>query len=383
MGIAARCAWLPLLLSCASAAAQPAGPPLALVTTYADGRVTESFVAPTGFRTWTPLFPRVPGWRDPQGVLPVKALNLVAKAEGDVLKVSVSVLRGAVHEVVEPVTDAVVGVGDRVEVHELRRVGVMPITLSATLFAAPALHVPRTASSVAELEVENIEPVLEPKPGYLVTVRNRSDVPLVTVAFNTYVGGRAAASGQQGDPSAIPVAEPGGTFTFRVPIASALTTGRAFATGEPLDDVVLSGAIWANGRFGGDPARVRPLLAVHRGRLAVLDRVIGILRDAGRGRDSLATLDNVRAAIAAVPIAADAVAVAAVIRLLPGLGLRAKDEVEGAVSVGSLNGRARLLEDIDRVRPQITPAEARQWIDEALPACEAWRARLQALFPAP
>ena len=36
-----------------------------------------------------------------------------------------------------------------------------------------------------------------------------------------------------------------------------------------------------------------------------------------------------------------------------------------------------------RVRPSVTPAQARQWLDEALPACEDWLGRLRAIFPQP
>lgn len=383
MGIVTRLTWLPLLLLGGwPAAAQPDSRPLALVTTYADGRVTESLVSPTGFRAWTPMFPRVPGWQDPEGVLPVTALNLAARADGEGLRVTVSVLRGKLREVLEPVAETVVGVGALVQVDALRHVGVMPVTLSATWFAVPALHVPRARSHVDGLEVETVEPVIEPKPGYLVTVRNRSDAALVTVAYTTYANARAAVSGQHGDPSAVPVAEPGGTFTFRIPIGSSLETGRGFATGTPVDDVLIAGAIWADGRLGGDTSRVAPLLALHRGRLSALGRVIPILRAARTTGDPLTTLDNVRSAIAALPVASEAMAVATVMRLVPGMSPFAAQDVEPAVSVGSQNVRTRLLGDIDRVRPHLTAIEARQWLEEALPACEAWMNRLQALFPA-
>ncbi len=61
------------------------------------------------------MFPRVPGWQDHEGVLPVTALNLAARADGVVLRVTVSVLRGKLREVLEPVAETVVGVGARVQ----------------------------------------------------------------------------------------------------------------------------------------------------------------------------------------------------------------------------------------------------------------------------
>lgn len=382
MSVVARLTWLPVVVLCAPlAAAQPAAAPLALVTTYADGRVTESVVGPSGFRAWTPLYPRVADWHDAPGTLPVTALNLVAKAEGETLRVWVSVLRGAARELNDPIAEVVVGLDAPVVVADLWRVGLQPVTFSATRFAAPALHVPRLHSRVTGLSLESIEPVIEPTPGYLITVRNRTDVPVVTVAFDTLAGGRRALSGQQGDPSAVPIVSPGATFTFRLGTVSAPPSGRSYATAMPLDDVILSGAIWADGRLGGDVSRVGPLLALHRGRMAALRPIVDILRASRAEGDARAALDRARSAIAAVPIAADAMAVATVMQLVPGMSPYAADGVGPAVSIGSQNVRQRLLADLDRVRPQMTAAAARQWLDEALPACEAWLARLQALVP--
>lgn len=381
MASSARLSWLLALLHGAVAiAGQPELRPIALVATYADGRVTESLVGPNGLRAWTPMFPRLAGWQEPRNVLPVTALNVAAKVEGDRVLVWVSVLRGPTREVNDSVAEVVVGIDDPVVVEDLRRVGLQPVTYSAKLFAAPALHVPRLMSRVVGLELETAEPSIEPTPGYQITVRNRTDVPLVTAAFSTFVGGQPALSGQQGDPAAVPLAAPGGTFTFRLGIRSARQTGRDVATAEPLDEVALVGAIWADGHLDGDLARVRPLLAVHRGRMEALQPVIAILRSARRGVDPLSTLDEVRRAIAAIPTAASAMAVATVIRLVPSNSPNVADSVGPAVSVGSQNVRERLLADIDRVRPQLTAAEARRWLDDALPACEAWMTRLQALF---
>lgn len=366
-----------------TAAAQPAHPPLSLVTTYADGRVTEQLVGPNGLRAWTPLYPRVDGWRDAPGVPAVTALKLAANADGGSLRVTVSVLRGRAHEVEQPIAEAHVGLHDRVVIEDLRRVGLLPITLSVKPFAVPALHLPRMDSRVAGLVIEDVEPVVEPSPGYRITVRNRSDVPVTTLAFDAWAEGRPALAGQQGDPAAFPVVLPGATFTFRLDVGSARRKEQAFATATPLDDVVLTAAIWADGRLAGDPSRVAPLIALHRGRMAALPNVIAVLRTSPAGGDALTTLRQARAQIAAIPIAADPRAVAAIIRRVPGMGPRASDGVAAAMAIGSQNVRQRLIDDIDRVLPDLTPAGARQWLDEALPACEAWLTRLQALFPRP
>ena len=367
-----------------SATAQTLGPALALVVTYADGRVTESVVGPSGRRAWTPLFPRVANWQDPTGVLPVTALNLRATLAGERIRVAVSVFRGHAHEVEDDVTTIEVDGSAPVVVDDLRRVGLLPVTFAVKPFATPALHVPRMASLVEGLVVEGIEPVTDPVPAYRITIRNTTDVPVVTVAFNSYADGVAALSGQQGEPTAVPIMVPGATFTFRLGAGGTRTNGQSFATAMPLDDVILTGAVWADGRTAGAPQRVATLLAVHRGRLATLSAVAGTIRAESiwRDADSVAALRRVRDAIAGLPLAADAGGVRTVLEVVPGLAPADRAAVAPTMSAGSQGVRRRLLEDLDRVMPGITPAQARQWLDEALPACEAWLARLQALFPA-
>ena len=384
MGRAARLTWrLLLCLTATNAVAQPSPAPLALVRAYADGRVSESVVGPRGFRAWTPMFPRVDGWTDPPGTLPVAALEVVARAEGDGLRVRVSVLRGSGHEIDEPVAEVVVGVDRPVVVDALRRVGLQPLTLSAVRFAAPALPVPRADSRVDGLSIEGIEPVLSPVPGYMVSVLNRTDVPIVTFSVESTAGGFTALSGQQGDRSALPLVVPGGTFTFRFPAASSRETGRGIATSEPLDAVALTGVIWADGRLAGDQSRLAPLLALHRGRQAVLRHIVRILGATRDATDARAALEQVRRAIAAVPVAATPADIAAVTTRVPSASATAARGIEPAIALGSRDARDRLVADIDRVRTAMTPAQARQWLDEALVACEAWAERLTALFPPP
>lgn len=357
-------------------AAARSSPALALVTTFADGRVTEALVTASGRRSVTPspYFPRVDGWRDPAGVTPVQALEVRATAEGDGVRVRVSVLRGVAHEVTQHVTETFVTAHAPTTLEALERVGVRRVTFSLKRFVAPALHVPNASSLVEGLVVEGIEPFLEQTPGYRITVRNHTDVGVVTLAFDTTAGGRPALQGQQGDPSAEVAVAPGATLTFTLTLRSGRETGTSLATATPIDEVILKGAIWANGQVTGDPGRTAPLVALHRGRLSALVSVIDILRRHRLGGDPVSRLHQVRAAIDALPVSPGP----------PGPDRPPLAVAEHpSVPMGRQNVRQRLVADIDRVAPSITPALAQQWLDEALPACEAWRDRLRALFPTP
>lgn len=366
-----------------TARAQPEARPLTLVATYADGRVTRSVVGPRGHRAWTPVFTRVANWREARGVSPVTALHVTASLVGESLRVSVSVLRGPAHDVEEAIASVVVALDREVVVADLRRVGLLPVTFSAALYATPVLPVPRGDSHVEGLEIEGIDPVTAPTPGYAITLRNRTDSAAVTVAVDSYIGRRAALSVNQGDPAAQPIVLPGGTFTFHLRLAGASGSSGDVPTAAPLDSIVLTGVIWADGRMGGNRVRMAPALALHLGRMSAVEYVMTVLRRSRSDADPHAALSRVRDAIASVPITADAAARTVVLTLVPELSPSDQAGIDTAVAIGRRDVRDRLIADIDRVRPSVTPAQARQWLEEALPACEEWLGRLRPMFPSP
>ncbi len=111
-----------------------------LVTTYADGRSVHHVVTSTPRRSWTPLFPKLPGIEGADGRLPVRALNYrrVLNNNGEV-QVDISGLRRDGHEEEEHVTTVTVRKGGRVTVDALRRFGIRPVSLSLTNLAPSTL----------------------------------------------------------------------------------------------------------------------------------------------------------------------------------------------------------------------------------------------------
>lgn len=365
--------------------AQSTEQPLALVATYADGRITESPIGPDERRAWTPMFPRVAGWREPAGVLPVRALNTRVARVGTGLRVVVSVLRGRqTNETEEAIGTFDVLEHQPVTVEALRRVGLLPVTYSVKPFATPALETIPGSSRVDGLTVDGIEPLVDPVPAYRISVRNHTDVPLVSFAINSYRGGIDALSGQQGHPAALPIAAPGETYTFTLKLSGGRSGNQPFATVAPLDHVVVTGGLWADGHTSGDPKRAGMLAAIQRGRLRALDAV-GLAFDeilAPGDRGSIAAVRRLRATLAALPSAFDATAVAREILAAPSVAALRPTDAAATMAVGTENVRRQLLADIDRVVDSATPAQAQQWMREARAACDAWRTRLQALFPA-
>ncbi len=359
--------------------------PLTLVTAFADGRVTEQAVSIDGLRAWTPFFPRVAGWRDEPGTLPITALNVRATLADTGLHVSLSVLRGPGKEVEEPVAQVVVPLDQTVVVDALRSVGLMPVRFSTTRFATPPLPSPVASSRTTGVLVEAADPTSDPVPTYRITVRNVSDTPVVSFTYDSAVQGRASVTGQRGDPSAVPLMAPGERYTFTLRVPSSTSHGQSFASGTALDAVQVSAVVWADGRAEGDPNRVTNMMAVHRGRLAALTPVVAVLQaDARAGATPEETLRRLQSAITAIPSTIDALAVAATLQLLPRAAAAPEGWLKDAMAFGAQDARAHLLAELERQHTASGPTvSAQRALEDVRLACDAWLTRLRALFPTP
>jgi hypothetical protein len=141
-----------------------------LVTGFADGRTTHTVVTANPRSSWTPLFPRLPGWRPAADEPTVTALKFTRTLQDDgAVRVRVAVLRGIAREREDAVVDVVVAPDDVVTIEALRHAGVAPVTLSLTALADTRLHPPQVVNRTAGLEVTDIELVMTPRPQYRIS----------------------------------------------------------------------------------------------------------------------------------------------------------------------------------------------------------------------
>src|SRR5262245_14618501 len=68
---------------------------VALVEAWPDGRTNYELVSTRLGKMWTPKFPRIAGYKRPDGTLPVFAVQITRVLEGPNIKATVSLLMGA------------------------------------------------------------------------------------------------------------------------------------------------------------------------------------------------------------------------------------------------------------------------------------------------
>jgi len=348
--------------------------PLGLVVTHADGRVSSAVLSTRPYRSWTPYFPRVPDWRDEPGVLPVRALDIRALHQGDTVRLDISVLRGDAREVVELIDTVVLRTEETATIEGLRRVGLMPIALAIKPVAPPALHVPTASSAVDGLTIDLIEPVFDPVPAYRVTIRNVTETPVVTIAFDTFSQGRRRLAGQQGHQSAQALVAPAGAHTFTIRLSGGVGPEDSHVSATPLDDVLISAALWADGRRDGDPIRTRDLKAVHIGRLTAVEMMLRTVREAvaGLGDDPQRAAGHVAAAIGQLPGTPDAVIIASVLSGAP----IDSDALSRIMATGTQQARRDVVSALTNRTRAMSADEAKQWLRASQHALEAWHLRL-------
>ncbi len=298
---------IPLLLVIAAAAlpaadagqapASPEAAPatVALVETWSDGRVNYELTGPRRLAMWTPRFPRVAGYQQPEGAKPVYAVQLTRELVGQDIKVDVSVLLGSAEPPAVPVATVLVSPGSRVVVDQLTRFGVQPLTLSMVDVAPMTPFVPTVISVSPDIAIANVEVHDAPYPGYRITLRNLGDKAVSNVHVESYRGDEKALSTLKRTEDGRPLMQPGATYTFAMNVTSGagdLTNGAW--TPRPIDVIELDSVRWADGTHHGTPPfpQTESLVESRAGRKLQLRRIVEALRqtlaEPGSGLERLA-----------------------------------------------------------------------------------------------
>jgi hypothetical protein len=368
---------LTILAGSVSAAAQDTsdGPrAVVLFITYADGRTTPQIVTEKVSRSWTPLFPRVPGWQPLPQDLPASAVNYEMRLRGGVVDVDVSVFRGESHERHDAVAKVVVGSGAPVTVGALEAFGVQPVTMSLTpLVAAAPLAIPRVINRTAGLEVADIEALQNPSPAYRITVKNLSAKPVVAFQVVTYRDDQRTLTGTKLNQDGTPVIEANGVYAFSMSPSRwspAGVDGWSPASHEVLE---ITSALWEDGSVEGDVQPMAMSLTINMGRRTLLARGLAILRAVPNPERPLQAKAWLKQQLEELSIEPDAATEAAVRARLQDVPATEDPRMAAILRSAMANARRGMVDDLDAA-PEQTAAFQR-WLAEAIDRYEKRAAR--------
>jgi hypothetical protein len=271
---------------------------VALVETWPDGRTNYELTSLRRASMWTPRFPRVDGYKLPEGATPVFAVQFVRVLVGGDIKVDVSVLLGSAQPPGVPVASVVISRGSHVVIDELTKFGVQPVTLSMVDVAPMTPYLPTVVSVSQEIEVANVELLNSPYPGYRVTLRNLGSKGASNVHVQSYRGEEKALSALKRADDGRPMMKPGETYMFDMNLTSGgvngFTTPGTWAP-IPIDLIEFDSVRWDDGTYDGNPPfpHVDARIESDSGRRLQLRRIIDALRrtlaEPGSGPELLAS----------------------------------------------------------------------------------------------
>jgi hypothetical protein len=342
--------------------AQPAPAPrpltrqsLALVVTYADGRVTHELVSDKPASAWTPNFPRTTEVSTGSGV---QALQVSHARVGDDVRVTVSLLSGRGIRTERVVTPITVSRSGTVSVDRLRDFGVEPVVLSLIDATTLTPFVPAVVSVSSDIEISRVDLLTAPSQGYRITVRNLASQAVALFSVQSYRGPERALSRVARGDRGRPAMAPGEARSFDLPI----TAGRGYSGAtlfvpEPLDVIEIDEVLWEDGtsigRRGANPLGFG--IASDGGRRLQFERALQVLRGAQRQQSRSVTdlLSLIRHGFEGIPETDDT-------RLEP-----ARQTMQAT--------RAMVLRDLDafEASPVRDAAEVRLWIQKITATYEA------------
>jgi hypothetical protein len=276
---------------------------MALVVTYADGRISHELVSERLTWGWSPNFPRTP---EAPTSSRLQALRVARVRVGSDALVTVSMLSGPGLRTEQIVTTVTVSKGRPITLDALRNFGAEPIVLSLIDAAALTPFVPSVVSVSPEIEISRVELLTAPSQGYRVTVRNVASQAVALFSVQSYRGTERALSRVERGDRGRPAMAPDETRSFELPISVGRGySGAAQFSPEPLDVIEIDEVLWEDGSNIGRHG-VKPLnfvTATDGGRRIQFERALQVLRAAQPQQSQSATdlLSLVRQGFQAIP----------------------------------------------------------------------------------
>jgi hypothetical protein len=329
-------------------------------------------------RFWTPTFRRVAAAKPAKSALPIQAVQVAARPEGDKVRVSVSLLRGERHpDDEEPVASYLIGVGEEVSARELEGFGVEPFRLAVVKRETPVPVTPAVVNRTQSIEVAGVELDFSKSGALRYTLRNLSGKDVAAVRVNTMLNNRLWLTGLRLSKEGQALIKPGEVYADTTPVDGRATPG---ADGYVLtlpDTLVVASVVFTDGTYEGDVETAVTTKAFREGDKIQLTRIVSFLREAQAAPDlnTPAALARLKARVASLDCDADAASLAEVLNQYPEFVNDARRAAKSGVEV-SLNRRKRELLGALGAFEKAGAGDFGAWLKDRLEKYEAWLSRL-------
>ena len=303
---------------------------VALEVMYAKGAILA--YQRIGEWTWYEGFRRLSDWKPRQGEVPVAAVRIATRLDGDIIKARVTVLRGKNHETEDFVAEYIVSSEKPIVIRELSDLGVEPFEMLLVRAPATIADPPAVTNRTKSLQV-SLEPSQSTIPAFTARILNNSQKPVAAFSYYTFADGRRRGIGQPRKKEGGALIKPGESYELKLRQAMKVS---AISTGEvppvaPSQIFEVTSVVFTDGTYEGDAYGAANYLAGNAGEKAMLQRFLDLIRS----KEFTRTEDQVRAAIAAVSV--DSIT-AEMVQRFPTLANNEKGSLRDAVDFGKSQG---------------------------------------------
>ena len=326
---------------------------LAVEVTYFEGRApayeqVRRTKLPRGEGSWFGLFGRVKEWQLPAGTEPVSAVRVVPFLDGETVKVTISVLRGAKFLDLEDIVGTyTVRENEGLAVDALRDFGVEPFKLKLIRVTPQTPEVPTVLNQTKSLEVVGIELISGTFPRYKLTLHNLSEKNISAIRINIMRGGKLSLSGMPQGDHGEPLVKAGGLKELNeMLVTDAEVTAAGYSPASPRgQQVVITTLVFEDGSYEGDSAPA----ATHRGFVignkTELKRIVALLEDA---LASSLSIENVRTQLSKLSYDFDQSDVSVLANEFPGIE---RDKLQTPIEAAIHLLRKDVLDHLDGFQP--------------------------------
>lgn len=338
--------------------------------------------------SWYGRFRQIPSSKAVENSLPVQAVNIAARMEGDSVRVVVSLHLGKkFFEKQDQVGSYLLRENERVTVSELATYGLEPFEIGVVRVDPKSAPLPAASSNARSVKVLNIQPVDSTFPAFKLTLLNTSGKNISALFVETFVDGKRRTSSMPHNQDGETLIAAGGTYEFKRQLNNVASPAPAGYTPEtpPNQMVVIQTAVFEDGTYEGDAPSAANYRGFALGRRTQLTSLLTLYQRAldFTESDAKTVLDRLREEVRTLGIAPEQPDLEKLLSDFPTFSESDKALVKSAIEVVMFDLGKEALKGIDGFEKKqgatIDKEAMRGWMKSNIDKCRKWRDNLKNL----
>lgn len=362
---------------------------LVLEITYFQGRPPAYLAVPGPDSkpngAWYGMFGHVPSWQPPAGFLPVQAVNILSRVEGDAVRVTVSVFVGVRFQDKEvPVATYLVRENEKIKTSALTEFGVEPFEIKVSRVSPVSADIPQVVNKTESVAVLNILANNSTVPSYKLELRNLSNKNIIALGINMIVNNRQRRIAMPRGRAGRPLIEAGSVYNHNIlGVLNAQSAPGGYVPDAPTkQEIVITTAVFDDGSYEGDAQTAATVRAFQIGDKIQVRKIIPLIQDALNETDPNVSqaIEKFKTRVAALSNEVDADVANELQQAFPNLSQEAKANLKTSIEA-SLSGvkfeLLRSLQQSEKANPQsLNTSIFQAWLSKIKEEYEQWLSRL-------